>query len=182
MRDNNRGVQDEWRDIPGYDGIYQVSWKGEIRSYRIPGKKRLIGDTPVLLRPRLKTNGTGGKRCCVKLTGKDGAREIGVMSIVVDVWLGGGKEGYIAYHKNGDKSDNCMYNIGFATPKQLGEATGAMSQRKPVAKLDEDGNIVEVYPSAEAAGKANFISGKCVANRCNGVTKRHGGLYFAWDM
>ena len=181
MRNRNRGVQDEWRDIPGYDGVYQVNWDGEIRSWRKPGQGNYRREEPMIMTPFTKGGKSGGRRVCVKLSGANGRSDVGVMSIVVDTWLGGRKEGLVPYHKNGDKGDNCVGNIGFATPKKLGELTGANSQRRPVAKVDEQGNVLEVYPSAVAAGRANYISDRCVTNRCNGLTKRHGGLFFVWD-
>ena len=53
----------EWRDIPGYDGWYQVNEHGEVRSWRMRGRgwKRL--KDPVMIKGYIK-NG----RHCVNMT------------------------------------------------------------------------------------------------------------------
>lgn len=77
----------------------------------------------------------------------------------------------VAYHRNGDLADNCLHNIAFATPKELGTKTGAQSSRRPVAKVDKSGEVVSVYPSARAAARANHMSYQTVLDRCNGKVK-----------
>lgn len=164
----------EWRDIPGYDGAYQISWEGHVRTWRWRG-------THWLKEPKLLTQYTrkpSGKRRrsgrrYVKLTDANGkARGVAVLRLMVEVWFGGYPKGMVAYHKNGDLTDHCYTNIGFTTPRKLGQMTGAKSGRIPVAKVNAKGEVVEIYPSARKAAKANHMSYQAVLDRCNGKIKR----------
>ncbi len=163
-----------WRDIPGYGGAYQVNFEGQIRTWRWRGEHwlkepRLL--TQYVRKPRGKSRRSG--RRYVKLTDAGGkSREVAAIRIMADVWLGGCPPGKVAYHKNGVLTDHHYNNIGFATPQKLGQMTGAKSGRKPVAKVDERGEIVEYYPSARTAAKANHMSYQTVLDRCNGKVKK----------
>lgn len=72
-------------------------------------------------------------------------------------------KGYCIIHKNGNKSDNCLANLKMVT---VSETAIKPSARKPVAKIDENENIIEIYPSIGEAAKKNFISYNAVLRRC----------------
>ena len=169
------GTPAEWRDIPGYGGAYQISWEGKVRTWRWRGdhflkKPRIM--TPFIRKPRGKANRRNARQF-VKLTDAAGvSRNVPVMGLMVQVWLGGCPSGKVPYHKNGDTTDHCASNIGFLTQKELGRRTGAKAKRIPVAKVNRAGEIVELYPSARAAARANHMSYQTVLDRCNGKIKK----------
>lgn len=174
-----------WREIPGYDGIYEVSRLGEVRSYR---SRWGWLTTPKLLTPykrQPRGNGRRSNRVFVKLTDGHGkAREVPVLNIVVDVWKGGRPPGMVAYHINGDTTDNRAANIGFTTQTELGRKTGGRSRRRPVSKINQDGVVVEFYPSARQAARANNMSYQTVMDRCNNKVKKPyalDGFNYQWD-
>ena len=165
----NKHAQD-WRDIPGYGGAYQISFDGGIRTWRWRGERHSRYPRPMV--QYLRGGGKWSRRRYVKLTDNNGkSREVVVLHIVVDVWLGGCPPGMVPYHKNGDLSDHCANNIGFATREDLGRMTGARSRRIPVVKLNRSGQIVETYTSAREAGRRNHMSYQTVINRCHGKVK-----------
>lgn len=169
------GTPAEWRDIPGYNGAYQISWEGKVRTWRWRGdhflkQPRLM--IPYIRKPRGKANRRSAREY-VKLTDRNGvSRDVSVLGLMVKVWLGGCPKGMVPYHKNGITSDHCASNIGFATRKKLGKLTGAKASRMPVAKVDRNGEIVDLYPSARAAARANHMSYQAVLDRCNGKIKK----------
>lgn len=127
--------------------------------------------TPYVRKPRGKARRSN--RRYVKLTDSRGrAKEVAVLRLMVEVWLGGYPPGKVAYHKNGVPTDFCASNIGFATPRELGRMTGAKSRRILVAKITQDGEIVKIYPSARKAAAANHMSYQAVLDRCNGKVKK----------
>ena len=157
-------MSNDWRDIPGYNGMYQISRMGEVRSWRkYNGERR---DTPV---PVSAHKSSAKKRARhVHLRAPDGSiKKASVLGLMAKVWLGGAPPGMVPYHKNRDSGDSCLNNIGFLTKTQLGKFTGGRDNRKPVAKIDRDGNVVEIYPSITAAAKANFMSFSSVSQRCH---------------
>lgn len=182
-----RGIEAaEWRDIPGYDGAYQLSRDGQVRTWRWRGdhyrkEPRLL--VQYVRRPR--ANRRQSRRRYVKLTDPQGrAKEVAVMRLMVEVWLGGYPPGMVAYHKNGDHTDLRDVNIGFVSPRKLGKVNGAKSRRRPVAKIDRTGEAVEFFPSARKAAKAGHMSYQAVTDRCNGRVKRPyalTGYTYRWD-
>ena len=160
----------EWRDIPGYGGAYQISFEGDVRTWRWRGMK--FSKKPRLMVAYLRSRGRKSRRRYVKLTDKNGkSRDVSVLKTMVDVWHSGGKPGLVPYHKNGDLNDNIVSNIGFATKEQLGKMTGAKATRRPVVKIDKNGQIVDAYKSAREAGRRNFMSYQAVIDRCHGKVK-----------
>ena len=163
----------DWRDIPGYNGDYQISREGEIRSWRYKGERRR--KMPWLMHPyaRYTSSRPNSRRRFVTLYDQDGkGHAIPVLRIMCDTWLGGCPEGKVPYHKNGDLADHNINNIGFTTKQELGKMTGAKASRRPVLRVDRSGEVVAVYPSARAAARANFLSYQSVIDRCNGKVKR----------
>ena len=162
---------DEWRKIPGYGGAYEISWEGEVRTWR--WRRMQLAKKPRLLTAYMRKQGRKSRARFVKLTDESGkAREVKVTHLMVAVWLGGHRPGMVPYHKNGDLGDNCANNIAFTTKKELGRITAnRASRRKPVAKVSPDGEVIELYPSARKAAKANHMSYQAVLDRCNGKVK-----------
>lgn len=168
------GTPAEWRDVPGYDGAYQISWYGQVRTWRWRGAH--FRKEPKLLTPhkrKCKSGRNKSNRLYVKLTDANGrSKDVALIRLVVDTWLGGYPPGKVAYHKNGNTRDFSVGNIAFISNKELGKATGAKSRRMTVEKVTEDGTVVEVYSSARTAAKANHMSYQAVLDRCNGKVKK----------
>lgn len=161
----------DWRKIPGYGGAYEISFDGDVRSWRWRGTQ--FSKSPRLLTSYMRKRGHRGRARFVKLTDENGrAHEVKVIHLMVEVWLGGHRPGMVPYHKNGVLDDNCVNNIGFTTREALGKKTGAAGRRKPVAKVAPDGEILEVYSSARAAARANHMSYQTVLDRCNGRVQK----------
>lgn len=164
---------EEWRRIPGYGGVYEISDMGNVRSWRWRGSR--WAKKPHLLTPykRKRGGGPSGHGVFVKLTDENGvSREKSVMGLMVETWLGGKRPGKVPYHKNGDLADNWAGNIAFASRKELGRKTGASANRIPVVKVTPEGEIVAVYPSARVAARKNHMSYQTVLDRCKGKVKK----------
>lgn len=165
-----------WRDIPGYEGVYQADCEGNIRRLYRNGKTRIL--TPYHKKMR------GSQRLVVKLTVNSKSCEMVVIQAVARTFLGSPPAGYIPVHRNGCQSDNYVNNIEYISRQQAGKIYGARSKRKAVAKIDNHGEIVEIYPSARMAAKANYMSHQTVTDRCNGKCKSlfaPDGYAYAWE-
>lgn len=165
-----------WTDIVGYDGKYQVDREGNIRRVFPSGKTRPM--TPYHKKMR------GSKRLVVKLTINGKSKEETLLQIVAKTFLGECPKGCVPYHKNGCQLDNYVNNIAYISREELGRMTGANAKRQPVAKLDSNGEIIEVYSSARKAAKANYMSYQTIIDRCNGKVKSAfapDGYAYAWE-
>jgi len=116
----------------------------------------------------------------IKIDGKQ--KELKVISLVAEYFLGHAPDGYVPVHINGMQTDNFVNNITYKSLKQIGIEYGPKSTRKPVAKLNSSGEIIEIYTSARSAARDNYCSYQTVIDRCNGkVKKPFGDVDFAWD-
>lgn len=165
-----------WKDIPGYNGKYQCDREGNFRRVYKSGKTRPI-------RPYRK-NGTRNKMV-IHLTDDNGkTSEKLAIGIVALTFLGPAPPGCVPYHKNGALTENHINNIAYISRNELGKMTGRTSRSKSVAKINESGEIVEVYPSARAAARENFMSYQTIIDRCNRKVKSAfapDGYAYAWE-
>lgn len=171
-----------WRDIPGYNGAYQASTQGQIRKiWPKSGKATLL--QPYTHAGRHKSNACRNQ-LRVHITEPDGRRvERTVLQLVAQTFLRV-PPGMRAIHKNGVRSDNALNNIALMSCKELGAKYGGNSHRRPVVKIDAQGEIIACYPSARAAARENYISNMTVKFRCDGKVKNEyalDGFTYRWD-
>jgi len=170
-------MKESWKNIPGYNGKYQVDREGNIRRVYKSGKTRA-------LHPYSKKM-SGSQRLVVHLTDDKGVtKEHVFMAVMAKTFLGPAPEGHVAYHKNGCQSDNYINNIAYIDKRELGKKTGPTSRRKSVAKIDAGGEVVEVYSSAREAARKNFMSYQTIIDRCNNNCKSvfaPDGFAYAWE-
>jgi hypothetical protein len=103
--------KEEWSDLPGYEGFYEVSTKGNIKSLeRTCVSPKGIRKVPaVILRPRLKVSGY----LSIGIQ-KEGVRKFyNVHQLVAMAFLGHVPNGHkdVINHKNSVKDDNRLENI-----------------------------------------------------------------------
>lgn len=154
--------EEEWRDVKGYEGIYQISTTGQVRN-----RTRIM-------RTFAKQNKKN--RRYVTLTDADGTkRQYPVAKLMARTFLNQ-PDGTAIYHKNGILSDDWIGNISFLPQSEIGKINGGRSRRRAVAKIDRLGEIVKIYPSVPQAAKDNYLSEQCVRDRCNGWQNRHGKI------
>ncbi len=146
--------KEEWRDLPGYEGWYQVSDWGRICSFRDPHHKGQRLKTPIMLNPTITPKAA---YIVIKWQGKQ--RTVQVGKAVATTFIGAVPKGWVAYHKDGDHRNNALKNIAIAPRKDVSQKSMrekvAGWNRKPVLKIDRGLTVVEAYPSSSAAARAN---------------------------
>ena len=110
-------VNEEWRDCVGYEGSYQVSNLGRVRS--LDRRVNAVGSrTKImrgkLLKPRYCKNGY----YYVCLYGVGIQKNITVHSLVANAFLGGRPNGLDVNHIDGDKSNNSCANLEYSSRSQ----------------------------------------------------------------
>lgn len=107
-----RDLHREWRPIPGWEGLYELSNSGAVRSLR--NTRGALLETP---KDRLLTVGSHGY-LCVSL-GRDGTSVVRtVHSLLMQVFGPPGEEGDEVRHVDGNKLNISLSNLKWGTSKQ----------------------------------------------------------------
>lgn len=102
-------MTEEWRDIPGYEGLYKISDMGRVEALP-PARTKKSHARP--------DDAARGSYQVVSLT-KDGVRHVyRVHSLVMLAFAGRCPEGMEINHINGNKWDNRRVNLEYVTPKE----------------------------------------------------------------
>ena len=97
---------EEWRDIKGYEGKYQVSNLGYIKSLLMwTGDKYIKRDK--ILRRQLNKNGY----LYVSLSINGKVKKFKVNRLVAETFIDNPYNLPITNHKDGDKTNNCVNNL-----------------------------------------------------------------------
>ena len=106
-------MTEEWRDVNGYNGIYQVSNFGNVRHFRqkdgFVGFK--ISDSPKLM--SLSSNGNGYLYVSLRLGNK--RKNHYVHRLVAETFIGEIPDGYVINHIDYDKANNKVTNLEIVT-------------------------------------------------------------------
>ncbi len=100
----------EWRPVTGYEGLYEVSSQGQVRSVSRTVKGREGSDRHIqgkLLTPRTRPDGT----LAVNLWKSNAYRQLPVRRLVLSAFDSSRPQGYDAVHVNGDPADNRLQNL-----------------------------------------------------------------------
>ena len=171
--DNNM-TKEIWRDIDGYEGRYQVSDQGRVKSLERKGRRK-----ERILKPGLD---------------KDGY-------LLVNLWAGGKQKNHKvhrlvcqAFHENPDgkpcvnhidenKTNNCASNLEWCTHKENNthgtrNERVAKTQSRPVAQYAQDGELIKIWPSTREAERQTGFRHGYICKTANGKRKQAYG--FIW--
>ena len=184
-------MEEIWKDIEGFEGLYQVSTLGRVRSldrYYTATHSRAIG-TPV----RYKKKGvilklTLNKRLgyvyiSLKVNGNVFTKS--VHRLVGKAFVDGYFEGADINHKNEDKTDNRAENLEWCTRQYnltyngLSKRVG-ISQGKPVEQMTLDGKVIAAFPTIGEAGRATGLAVTHISESCHSNKKTCGG--YRWKF
>ncbi len=102
-------MQEIWKDIEGYNGAYQVSNLGRVKSFR-RSKPRILLGSP---------NGEGYIYITFRVDSN--RKDLRIHRLVAKAFCNGYKEGLQVDHINGIKADNRAINLRWVTNRQNSE-------------------------------------------------------------
>lgn len=154
-----------WKDVLGYEGRYQVSDLGNVKSlnYKRTGQEKLLKPVPT-------ANGYFG----VNLRGVASCKKLAnIHRLVGEAFVPNPHNKPQINHINGNKGDNRAENLEWCTASENQNhsvATGLRHTRK-VVQFDKSGSFVKEWPSLKSAANAVGCEHMAIVRCCQRKTK-----------
>ena len=170
-----------WKDIEGYEGLYQASTYGRIRSLdrRDCRGNRIKG---TIIKPRSINSGY----FIVHIRDRNGKRKGALVHRLVALTFIEQHEGKTQVdHIDENKKNNAVENLRWATPKEntnhgTGIKRAAMSRSKPVKQMTDDGLFLRAFSSSAEAHRQTGASQGAISSCCKGKQAHAGGYRWAY--
>lgn len=154
---------EEWRDVVGYEGLYEVSDWGRVRRN---GK---------ILRPAKIKNGY----LLVSLYKNGIVRRVYIHRLVASAFIPNPQNLPEVNHRDENKTNNAVSNLEWCT-HDYNMNYGTIYERlsKPVLQYDRQGNFIREWPSVSKVEEELGIGNSHISGCCLGKRKSAGG--FVW--
>ena len=169
-------MEEIWKDIEGYEGLYQVSNLGRVKSLeRIDALGRRAKEK--MLKPEINHRGY----CRVVLCKQSVQKHYMVHRLIWEAFNGQIPEGYEINHLDERPINNALSNLSLVTHKEnVNYGTGIErshnkqingKKSKTVLQFDLNDNLVKEYPSIRQAERETGFAIQNVINCCKGKQK-----------
>lgn len=183
-------MEEVWKDVKGYEGLYQVSNLGRVKSLE---RKQYSNDKfhGRILRERVLIPNIENKWGYLsnKLTKNRIEKIYKIHRLVAEAFIPNPLNKPQVNHKDGNKKNNYVYNLEWCTSSenlkhawetglQPDTREGKSYRAKKVLQYDFNGNIIAEYPSVKTAKRIT----KCyhIGDVCNG--KRNYAGNYLWKF
>lgn len=172
-----------WKDVKGYEKLYEVSNYGNVRSLNYNGTKKVV-----LLKPQETIHGY----FMVQLYKNGISKKFQVHRLVMISFVENTKNKPCVNHKNGIKTDNRLENLEWVTYSENEKHSHHILGKKyyqpmkgmfglnhnrsnPVVQISLDGFIIADYDSRKEAFDKTGISQSNISLCVSGKRKKAGG-------
>ena len=177
-------MEEIWKDIKGYENIYQISNKGNVKS---------LGNNKTKKEKILKPSVDKGGYMFICLHKNGVKKKYLVHRLVAEAFYGRIPQGMQVNHINEIKSDNRLENLNLMTPKENCNWGTAIQRRtekttngkcsKPVLKIDPISNeIVAEFPSVSEVQRQLGIRISFISKCCNNKPHHNTAGSFKWQF
>jgi hypothetical protein len=180
---------EEWRAVAGYEGLYEVSNLGRVRSLDIivtrpHPKDNHLCDYKIKGRMLMQLPSTNGY-LFVHLYKDKRAVQQTVHRLVSEAFVPGYFDGAHVNHKDENKHNNRADNLEWVTRREnsiYGTCQDRLhkNQRKPVIQLTLDGKFVKEWPSVWSVNYELGIDPGTIVKVCKGKSKYKTAGGFSW--
>lgn len=178
-------MQEVWKPVKGYEGVYEVSSLGNVASlnYRCTGRRQL-------LRQGIATVGYP----VVLLSFGEKAKMAYVHRLVADTFIPNPDEKPQVNHLDGNKRNNAVSNLEWCSGQEnmkhaartglvdMGKAwkVSVRKSSKAVLQVDSSGKVIASFPSLSAAGRAVSAGHSTILSCAKGERETAGG--YRWKL
>lgn len=165
-----------WKPIQGFEGLYEVSDGGRVRTLR--------GKTPRILNINKTVAGYPHVGLVKKGESAKKRHWYSVHRLVAAAFIGPCPEGYVVNHKDENKANNAVSNLEYVTRLEnntFGSRIDRIANltRKPVVRIGKDGGL-KIYKWAGDAAKELGCSISCIQRAALGLAKTAKGYYWKY--
>lgn len=194
----NEDEEEKWRDIAGYEGMYQISNLGRVKSLERQMKLNLNKDKNMIKKEKILKPGKTGIRhnyLGVELLKKSKQKHKYIHRLVAETFIPNPENKPQVNHIDGNKLNNCIKNLEFCSHKHnIQEAwnlnlisrvrkKGKEHHRSiAVIQYDKDGNYIREWECIRQVEKELGIWGQNISKCCKGKYKSCGGFIWKYKV
>lgn len=189
----NSGMEEIWKDIPGYEGFYQVSNMGRVKhlvEWRGNDYSARYISNPKIVLPHLDCNGY--ERIRLFMWGK--GKPYRIHRLVAKAFIPNPNNYPQINHIDEDKTNNRVDNLEWCT-QTYNNKYGTRGQRigitnhngkgakRSVLQYDLDGNFIQRWKSMQdAADNLPGVSSSKICECCRGNRPHHRGFMWKYEF
>ena len=173
-----------WKDVVGYEGLYQISNLGNIKSIYYGEKEKIL---------KIRKDDKGYPQAHLSKNGE--MKDFKVHRLVATAFIGDIPDGFVINHINGIKDDNRVENLEICTYSHNAKEAYRLGLNKPVwtgkfgkfhkcskkiNQLDLDGNIVNTFYGAREAERETKICNINITQCLKKQRKTAGGYKWSY--
>ena len=180
-----------WKDVVGYEGLYQVSNLGNVKSFDMEyeiirnGTRIRMTRKGRVLKPLIRKHGYLGVQLHGKGGNKRGFRTFSIHRLVAEAFISNPKQCGEVNHIDEDKQNNRVENLEWVTHKENMNTEPLKKrfiEREPnhtraILQLDNELNVINEFKSAKEAERVTGISNKVIWYALNNNSNANG---FYW--
>lgn len=173
-------MEEEWRDIAGYEGLYMVSNLGRVKSlnYNRTGQEGIL---------KARNDSYGYLQAHLYKDGKD--KGCAIHRLVAKAFLPNPENYNEINHKDENKENNCVqnlewcsrkYNVNYGTRNKRSAEKHINHPRrsKPVIAINKVSGLILEYTSVSEASRVTGVDQSSITKCCKGKRKSAGGYYW----
>lgn len=177
-------LEEVWKDIPQYEGLYQVSNLGRVKSLdrKVIQWNRFKNIEVIYKGKILKPKTTNRGYLQIGLTKNNKTKNFNIHRLVAVVFLKDYDENLTVDHIDCDKENNKVENLRMVTIKENIQLSykNKLHKLRKVGKYDLNNNLLEVYESCSEASRENKCSSSLIGDCCNPNKCNKTGVGYIW--